>query len=607
MERKLPSATQTLVDRFRDNVESEPDAIAVSWVPELNRDPNEHLSKQALWNASHEIACGLAQLDWPANQPRLAILTFPPGLDFIRSLLGCFMAGVVAVPMALPRSGRHAEVAQSIVVNCCAQLVLTSGSEALRLGELFAANTVLAPLRILTVDALRAMGGSPRLAAPGAEDLAFIQYTSGSTSRPKGVCVSHANLMANLALIQHCFRITNDQVMVSWLPHYHDMGLIGSLMVPLFCDIPAVGMAPAAFVKRPLRWLQTISNQDPHRTVISGGPNFAYQLCVDRVSAEDAAQLSLARWKTAFNGAEPIRAATVSAFVERFRPFGMSKSQILSCYGLAETTLLAAGGHDPETIAISRKGLEAGHLYAPSHPSDARQLVASGPAPKERIVIVDSGTRESLPDGFVGEIWVTGPSVPERYLNDPEQSRRTFEARIEETGGNIAGQRYLATQDIGAVMNGQLYVTGRSKELLIINGRNLYPHDVEALLLTADDRIEGVAVFAWSHEGAASETIVVVCELVRSARRLLSDERVQCFPQELERIASNLRVAAASTGVSIGHVRFVGPMGIGKTTSGKTAYGQLRREFDGLLAAVRAKTTSAELRTVRGLETSETS
>lgn len=581
---------RTFVDIVEAHAGSAPGARAMSWVPELARDAGEELTRAQLWLEAGRIAGGIAQLEWRPTAPRFALLAFPPGLDFVRAFIGCLLAGVVAVPVAMPRRGRAPQVLEAIVANCAAPLALTSAAEGPRLRELFATSAVLAPVRVAALEELPCATGGPT-ARPALQDLAFVQYTSGSTGRPKGVCVTHANLKANLELIHRCFRIGSDQVMVSWLPHYHDMGLIGSLLVPLHDGIPCVAMAPAAFVKRPLRWLQTIAAQDPDRAVISGGPNFAWQLCVDRIPREEAATLSLERWVTAFNGAEPIRAATLRAFTERFAPAGFAAHQVLTCYGLAETTLFAAGGHNPSVLGISAAALEMGRIEAPADGAgDVRELVSSGPAEGDRIAIVDPATRRPLAPGAVGEIWITGPSVPRHYLNDEAQSNATFAATM---AGDASGARYLATGDIGAVAGGQLFVTGRARELLIVNGRNLYPHDVEVLLLAADERVAAVAVFAWNDLAATAEATIAVCELARPARHLLAAREGGEPASELERLADALRRAAAPAELAIDHVRFVGPMQIARTSSGKTAYGQLRREFAALPPAVRALGLSA--------------
>ncbi|MFC5498091.1 fatty acyl-AMP ligase [Caenimonas terrae] len=584
---------RTLIDSLRANAERAPEALAMSWQPELAREATQQLSQAQLWRTAQQIAGGLARLPWPVDQPRMALLAFPPGLDFIRAFLGCLRAGVVAVPVTVPRRGRAAQVLEAIAANCAAPLALTSACELPRLRELFAQSPALAAMQLLALDVVEGLGdGEQATAAPGAQDLAFVQYTSGSSSRPKGVCVSHANLAANLALIEREFGITARHLFVNWLPHYHDMGLIGNLLVPIHCGIPSVSMAPAAFIKRPVRWLQAISAQPPGRWVLSGGPNFAYQLCVDRIADQDCEGLSLARWSPAYNGAEPVRVSTMRSFVQRFGRLGFGKRQFLTCYGLAEATLFVTGAHDPEFMSVSGAGLEAGRIEA-SATEDARPLASSGLADPQRIAIVDPATQRRVPDGQVGEIWVTGPSVPQRYLNDPQQSRRTFEARLSDDAG---ATRYLATGDVGAVVDGRLYVTGRSKELLIVNGRNLYPHDIEALLQTCDERVESAAVFAWNDPAAQAETVVAVCELARASRHLLPAGPHEEPARELLRIAEALRSAAAAAELAIAHLRFVGPMGIARTSSGKTAYGQLRHEFGTLPGGVRSHPLSAQPR-----------
>lgn len=588
----MKASPLTLLDQYRAYMEVDADVAAMSWVPERSQDLAEHLSRQELYAASESIARGLLQLSWPDDHPRMMILAFSPGLDFILAFLACQIAGVIAIPIAMPRRGREAHILEAIVSNCGATMTLTSETEVLRLQDVFASSPALEGMHILSTIQLKVLGEGRDMTGRKAQDYAFIQYTSGSSSLPKGVLVSHANLAANLALIQQDFRVDPEFVMVNWLPHYHDMGLIGGLLTPLYGGIPGVSMAPSAFIKRPVRWLQLISAQDDGRKVMSGGPNFAYQLCADRIAEADIPGLRLQAWKTAYNGAEPIRAITLQKFEQRFAPAGYSNMNMLTCYGLAETTLFATGNHDPVIRPVSVLGLEQGNLGAPLNEEDSRQLVASGHADPERIAIADPISKLRLADGKIGEIWITGPSVPETYYNNPEQSRLTFHAQL----ADQPLSRYLATGDIGAIVDGQLYVTGRSKELMIVNGRNIYPHDVEALIQNAVAGIEDVAVFSYDDASAKNESIIVICELARTARGCFADTVEQTLGAELEKLANQIRLAVAPAEIAITHLRFVGPMGISKTTSGKTSYGQNRRAISELPESIRSRTASAEFR-----------
>lgn len=588
----MKASPLTLLDQYRAYMDLDADAAAMSWVPERSQDLAEHLSRQELYDASESIAQGLLRLSWPDDHPRMMILAFSPSLDFIQAFLACQIAGVIAIPIAMPRRGREAHILEAIVSNCGATMTLTSESEVLRLQDVFASSPALEGMHVLSTIQLKVLGEGRDMAGRKAQDYAFIQYTSGSSSLPKGVLVSHSNLAANLALIQKDFRVDPEFVMVNWLPHYHDMGLIGGLLTPLYGGIPGVSMAPSAFIKRPVRWLQLISAQDDGRKVMSGGPNFAYQLCADRVADADITDLSLHAWKTAYNGAEPIRAITLQKFEQRFSPAGYSNTNMLTCYGLAETTLFATGNHDPVIRPVSILGLEQGNIGAPLNEEDSRQLVASGHADPERIVIADPVSKLRLAEGKIGEIWITGPSVPETYFNNPEQSQLTFHAQL----ADQPLSRYLVTGDIGAIVDGQLYVTGRSKELMIVNGRNIYPHDVEALIQNAVAGIEDVAVFSYDDASAKNESIIVICELARTARGWFADTAEQKLSAELEKLANQIRLAVAPAEIAITHLRFVGPMGISKTTSGKTSYGQNRRTFSELPDSIRSRAASAEFR-----------
>lgn len=583
----------SLIEKFQQDIAISESATAMTWIPERSQDSGSQLNRGELFAASSLLARGLGLLDWVEEPRRMAVLAFAPGLEFIQTFLACQLAGVIAIPIAMPRLGREARVLEAIIANCGVGLTITNTAEKARLLDVFGATPALSAMQIISTAELAELGRHTNILRAVPQDYAFIQYTSGSSSLPKGVVVSHANLAANLALIQQEFKVDPEFVMVNWLPHYHDMGLIGGLLTPLYGGIPCVSMAPSAFIKRPLRWLQLISAQEPARKVMSGGPNFAYQLCVDRISDQDLLELRLEAWKTAYNGAEPIRAQTIQMFAKRFSSAGFNIANMLTCYGLAETTLFATGNHNPVLREVSILALAQGRIAAPDSAADSRQLVASGYADPARIAIVDAITKRRLAAGQVGEIWITGASVPEHYFNQDELSRATFQARLADS----PEQTYLVTGDIGAIVDGQLYVTGRSKELLIVNGRNLYPHDLEAMVQTAVSEIEDVAIFSYDDAQAKRESIVVFCELPRSCRSWFNQDEQFKYSKELERLANSVRLAVASAEVSLDHIRFVGPMGIIKTTSGKTSYAQNRQKFAELPVEIKADKISADFRT----------
>ena len=307
--------------------------------------------------------------------------------------------------------------------------------------------------------------------------LAFLQYTSGSTATPKGVKVSHGNLLHNEELIRRAFRQSEHSVIVGWLPLYHDMGLIGNVLQPLFLGARCVLMSPVAFLQQPSRWLRAITR---YRATTSGAPNFAYDLCALKVSAEERESLDLSCWSVAFNGAEPVRAETLERFAAAFEPCGFRRDAFYPCYGLAEATLFVSGAPEarpPVIKAVRRSALEKGIVAEPlSLDEDAVALVGCGSSPREQhIAIVNPESLATCASGEVGEVWVSGPSVAGGYWNRDEETAGVFQAFLSDTG---AGP-YLRTGDIGFLDRDELYITGRIKDLIIIRGRNLYPHEIE--------------------------------------------------------------------------------------------------------------------------------
>jgi amino acid adenylation domain-containing protein len=473
-----------------------------------------------------------------------ALLLYPSGPDYVEAFFGCLYAGVIAVP-AYPPSRQHLARLLAVIEDAAPALILTTAELAARFRENLEGGTG-APREWLATDSMgpdRAGRWRPPPVEPAS--LAFLQYTSGSTGDPKGVMVSHGNLLANQEAIRQSFGHTERSAVVGWLPLYHDMGLIGNILQPLYIGSTAVLMPPMAFLEKPVRWLRAVS---AHGAATSGGPNFAYDLCVRKVTAEQKRGLDLSGWTLAFNGAEPVRAATLERFSEAFAGCGFRRESFFPCYGLAEATLFVTGKR-LEAIGSRLEEKNSSKLPVPtsSLQPQASSLTSCGhPWTGHEVRIVDPETRRTCPEGQVGEIWVAGPSVAQGYWKRPEESERTFRARIEAIGFRLQAlgieppvacglqtveieqpiayglepeASFLRTGDLGFLDRGRLYVSGRIKDLIIVRGRNFHPQDIEHALT---DRIEALhpgGCAAFSLDGGDEERVVVVAELGREALR----------------------------------------------------------------------------------------
>ncbi len=504
-----------------------------------------------------------------------ALLVFPAGLDFLTSFFGCLYAGVIAVPAYPPRPNESIHRLKAIGANAGARVALTTQS-LLKISRHFTAeNLGDASISILVTDempdAAAAAWERPALAP---DTLAFLQYTSGSTGQPKGVQLTHANLLANEVMINRIFRLGAEDVLVGWLPLFHDMGLIGIAMQTLYCGATCHLMPPTAFLQKPLRWLQLISSL---RATSTGAPNFAYDLCVRRITAEERAGLDLSSLRIAFNGSEPIDADTLERFAETFGPCGFQRDAFLPCYGMAEASLLVTGktqGKPLQVTCVDPDKLAAGTALVSTKP-DARPLVSSGRIAKGlSIIIVDPASHEPLADGSVGEIWVNGPSIGTGYWNNPELSEQTFGARLM----GRSRRRYLRTGDLGFFLDGELFVTGRRKDLIIVRGRNHYPHDLEATAVAAHPalRLHGTAAFGVQQSTA--EAVVVVQEVERTALRGL----------DIPAVTAAIRAALVREHDLVpAAIVLVKPATVPKTSSGKTQRALCRQQYlDGLLEVV---------------------
>ncbi|MFI0723207.1 fatty acyl-AMP ligase [Streptomyces sp. NPDC021224] len=484
------------------------------------------------------------------------LLLYPSGLEFVKAFVGCLYAGSVAVPAPLPGENNQSARLTGILRDAEVRAVLTGSADEPGISAWLRASGATGIEVLATDDPTRGAAGEwtrPRLAG---ESLAFLQYTSGSTSEPKGVMVSHANLLANELAIARVLGTGEGVRMGCWLPAYHDMGLIGHILHSLYAGGSTVLMAPVTFLMRPVRWLQMIGE---YGVAVSGSPNFGYDLCLRRITDEQLATLDLSTWRHACNGAEPIRAETVRAFTERFAPAGFRPESFFPCYGMAETTLLVSGtpaDRSPVHRTVDAAALEQGRLAEAGPEAGTRTLVSSGVVdPADFSVrIVDPDAHTEQPDGQVGEIWVKGASVSSGYWKRPDVNTRVFDAGIVSAAGTDTG--WLRTGDFGVLEAGQLYVTGRLKEMILINGRNIYPHDVERAVQALHPAFRGGAGAAFSVDDG-EEHLVLVQEFRRAAA------------QDPAALCAEIRAHVRSEFQASCSVVLVRPAAVHKTTSGK--------------------------------------
>ncbi|MCB2251007.1 non-ribosomal peptide synthetase [Pseudomonas chlororaphis] len=543
---ELPS---TLAQALQRRAAQTPDQVALRFLAE-EQDQNVVLSYSDLDRRARTIA---AALQANAGLGDRAVLLFPSGPDYVAAFFACLYAGVIAVPAYPPESSRrhHQERLISIIADAEPRLLLTSSGLRDSLAQMDALQGAAAP-QLLCVDSLPASlaeGWSP-IELQG-DDIAFLQYTSGSTALPKGVQVSHGNLVANELLIRRGFGIdlNPDDVIVSWLPLYHDMGLIGGLLQPIFSGVPCVLMSPAYFLGRPLRWLEAISE---YGGTISGGPDFAYRLCSERVSESALERLDLSRWRVAYSGSEPIRLDTLERFAEKFAACGFTPNQFFASYGLAEATLFVAGGIRGQGIPALRLDEQA-LAQNRAEPGNGNAMMSCGTSqPEHAVLIVEPNTLAELEENRVGEVWAAGPSIAHGYWRNPEATAKTFVQH--------AGRTWLRTGDLGFMRGGELFITGRLKDMLIVRGHNLYPQDIEQTIEREVEVVRKgrVAAFAVSDQG--QEGIGIAAEISRSVQKILT-------PDALIKLIRQTVAEAYQEAPSV--VVLLNPGALPKTSSGK--------------------------------------
>lgn len=487
----------------------------------------------------------------------LTLILMPSCIEYVTTFLACLYAGVVAIPAYPPRNNYHAQRIAIIArdADVTASLVMSDKRDSI---TSYLSQALSDVPNVIAVDDLVLGEGGWVNEAVRSEDLAYLQYTSGSTGDPKGVMVRHGDLVGNSALYSVGAGLKRGETFVSWLPIFHDMGLIQGIVLPLTLGGQAVFMAPETFVSKPLLWLKAI---DRYRAAFSGAPNFAYQLCVDKVSLEAAAQLDLSHWRVALNAAEPISCQTTDAFIRKFATSGFRRETMVGGFGLAEATLYVTCGKGDQyraSLSVARKALEQNHAELMSEEGvDAMLMHSSGSVCDDpKVVIVEPTQYVSCSDRAVGEIWVSGSSVCGGYWNRPEESLATFFATLE----SHPGMTFMRTGDLGFINESELYVTGRLKDLIIVRGANHYPQDLEktAQQIHRSLRPSGAA---FSVEKDGRTQIILAQEVKRNARHNFDFKTVGRAIEQ--------RISEAH-GVLIDAVVFLPPYGVPKTSSGKT-------------------------------------
>ena len=488
---------------------------------------------------------------------KTVLLLIRDQLRFIETFVGCLWSGAIPVPAALPRPDQAATTLRAVATDARVAAAISSEADLPTYRAMLA--EAISKDAWLTAEAFASADPSPSAAVPSRSDIALVQYTSGSTGRPKGVVVTHANLMGNEDTIHHAMKTSRETVFLAWLPLYHDMGLIGNVLQPIYVSGTCVVMPPVTFLQRPLRWLQAITR---YRATISGGPNFAYDLCIDRIPPAAREGLDLSSWDVAFNASEPVRAKTIDAFCAAYVPHGLRRSSIYPCYGLAESTLFVSGnlhGTGPHVLCVAKSELEKGRAAPASEQGQSVQLVSSGVAGQDtHIVIADPIKSVPVEEGAVGEVWASSRGVASGYFGRERESPAEFAAQL---AGDTSGKRFLRTGDLGFLKDEQLYITGRLKDVIIIRGRNYYPQDLEAAAFNSNTAIaRGLAAAVVLDEDDAATVLCLVCELTRSGWR----------SADYRKVVGDVREAIAiEHGLQVNRVLLIRPGTLPRTSSGK--------------------------------------
>lgn len=536
----------------------------------------QQLSWLSLEQAVCAVAARLRQVCNPGD--RVAVLA-PQGLSYVVGFFAAIHAGMIAVPLFVPTLSGQAERLNAVLADATPRVILTTSQAAVSVRKMLRASKVISSPRVIDVDAVpTSLGEGYAVRTHHADDIAYLQYTSGSTRTPAGVEITHRNVCTNVAQMIMTGDLDIGIRSVSWLPLYHDMGLM-MIMFPMLCGGQITLMDPMAFIRRPYRWIQQLAAESAHGRTFAAAPNFAFSLCAQRGQPPAGQRLDLTNVAGLLNGSEPVTIEAIDDFMAAFEPHGLPPTAVKPSYGMAEATLSVASiarDATAQAIHLDRVALNGGHaVRVDAAIPDTVSLVSCGqPIPNQWLAIVDPATGEELPDGAVGEIWLHGNNIGRGYWGRPEESERVFRNKLQRRLGVAShadgapdSGTWLATGDLGFYLSGELYITGRSKDLIIIDGRNHYPVDIEATVSRCTKAIRDgyVAAFAVDAQSLPAfqpgdgERLIVVAERAVGAGRTP--------PPTL--FASVRAAIARSHQVRLTDFRLVPAGAIPRTTSGK--------------------------------------
>ena len=453
------------------------------------------------------------------------LLIYPSGIEFIKAFFGCLYSGVIAVPVDLPKRNHHGERIRAISIDAKTQFALTTSSTLKKITNTIEKDSFWSTLYYLETDNIEQERLSLHKSSQiNTDNIAFLQYTSGSTGEPKGVIVTHLNILHNLQALQKAFEHDTDTIIVGWLPLFNDMGLILNVLQPIYLGIPCILMPPVAFLQKPIRWLKAISK---YRATTSGEPNFAYDICIEKIKTEQLANLDLSSWDLAFNGAGPLQARTLEQFSKKIARCGFNYNAFYPCYGMAETTLLTTGGNKnqkPVIQGIQPEKLKQ-HLVVESKELSTESLKFVGcgyPYLDTKVIIVHPESLNHCKKSQVEEIWISGGSITSGYWNNPKATQETFQAHVADIGEGP----FLRTGDLGFLLDGELFVTGRIKDVIIIRGRNYYSQDIELTVEKSHQALRNYFSAAFSREIEGEQRLFVACEVKRTYLNKLNTREI---------------------------------------------------------------------------------